>query len=193
MQPASIPRVALFTESFDEASHVARTATALEAFASKRDRPLLVVHGGEVTQLVESGSVVRLELARSRRCAMALEPGRRFDLTMWRHRPRVAQVLRWFGPDVLHVTGPSDLGWLGAWLGRRLRLPAIGTWQAPRGGFDRRWLALMTRLYPLPNIVAVPDREDALYHAYDLAIAQACRGPRALEDACATLPMKQSA
>ncbi len=192
MQPASIPRVALFTESFGEAA-AARTATALEAFASRRDRPLLVVHGGEATQLVESGSVVRLELARSRRCAVALDEGRYYDLTIWRHRARIVQALQWFGPDVVHVTGPSDLGWLGARLGRRRRIPVIGSWQPSRTAFERRWLALITRLYAVPNVVPIPDREDALYHAYDLAIAQARRGTRPVEDACATIPMKQSA
>ena len=65
MPPTAAPRVALFTDSYYEANGVARTAAALEAFAWMRDRPLLVVHGGESTQLIESGSVVRLELARA--------------------------------------------------------------------------------------------------------------------------------
>ena len=121
MHPTGVPRVALFTDSYSEANGVARTTTCLEAFALERDRPMLVVHGGRVTQLVESGSTTRLELARSRWSSFRLEHDLQFDLALWRHTRRVAKVLRWFKPDVLHFTGPSDIGQIGAWLGCRQR------------------------------------------------------------------------
>src|SRR5262245_52961325 len=110
------PRIALFTDSYHEANGVARTATALEAFAAERDLPLLLVHGGRANQLVETGSVQRLELRRSR-LSFDLEHDLRFDLALWRHAGRVAQVVREFRPDLLHFTGPSDIGQLGAFLG----------------------------------------------------------------------------
>jgi glycosyltransferase involved in cell wall biosynthesis len=122
------PRVALFTDSYYEANGVARTAGALEAYAAERDRPLLVVHGGRANQLIESGSVVRLELARWRRTSFALDHDLRFDVALWRHARHVAQVLRWFRPDVLHVTGPSDIGQMGALLAHRLSIPMVASW-----------------------------------------------------------------
>jgi phosphatidylinositol alpha 1,6-mannosyltransferase len=125
---AVVPRVAFFTDSYYEANGVARTANALEAFALERDRPMLIVHGGPANQLIESRSVVRLELARWRPTSFALDHDLRFDLALWRHARRVARVLRWFQPDVLHFTGPSDVGQIGAWLGRRLHLPMTGSW-----------------------------------------------------------------
>jgi glycosyltransferase involved in cell wall biosynthesis len=183
MPPTAAPRVALFTDSYYEANGVARTAAALEAFAWMRDRPLLVVHGGESTQLIESGSVVRLELARARRTSVRLEHDLRLDLAFWRHTRRLAQVLRWFRPDVLHFTGPSDVGQLGMFLGRRQRIPMVGSWHtnlheyASRrlltsfGSFsaatrarvgsavERHALALTMLFYQLPRVVLAPNEE----------------------------------
>jgi glycosyltransferase involved in cell wall biosynthesis len=183
MHPTATPRVALFTDSYFEANGVARTATALESFAWQRDRPLLIVHGGESTQLVESGSVVRLELGRSRRSSVNLEHDLRVDLALWRHERRLAKVLRWFRPDVLHFTGPSDVGQLGAYLGLRQRIPMVGSWHtnlheyasrrlltkmsgfgertcAHVGSFvERHGLTIMMLFYSLPRVVLVPNEE----------------------------------
>jgi len=128
MNTTTAPRVALFTDSYYEANGVARTANALEAFAAERDRPLLVVHGGRADQLVESGSIARLELNRWRLTSVALEHDLRFDAALWRQTWRVARVLRWFQPDVLHFTGPSDIGQIGMLLGGCLGIPMVGSW-----------------------------------------------------------------
>src|SRR5262245_42324412 len=147
MSTPGIPRVALFNDSYYEANGVARTANALEAFAAERERPLLVVHGGAADQIVESGSVVRLELARWPASSFALDHDLRFDLALWRHARRVADVLRWFRPDVLHFTGPSDVGQIGALLGHRLSLPMVGSWHTNLHEYaSRRLLNRLTRL-----------------------------------------------
>jgi phosphatidylinositol alpha 1,6-mannosyltransferase len=122
------PRVALFTDSYYEANGVARTASNLEAFAARNERPLLLVHGGRTTQVVESGSVVRLELARARFTSFNLEHDLQYDVTLWRHLAKVSSVLRWFRPDVVHYTGPSDVGQLGLLLGRRTGAALVGSW-----------------------------------------------------------------
>ena len=182
-QLASAPRVALFTDSYYEANGVARTATALEAFAWARDRALLVIHGGDATQMIESGSVIRLELARSRRSSFSLEHDLRFDLALWRHARRVAKVLQWFRPDVLHFTGPSDVGLLAVCLGRRGRIPMVGSWHtniheyASRrllpsleslgdrtrtrigSAVERHVLALTMLFYSLPRVILAPNAE----------------------------------
>jgi glycosyltransferase involved in cell wall biosynthesis len=183
MQPLNAPRVALFTDSYYEANGVARTATALEAFAWSRDRPLLVIHGGKATQMIESGSVIRLELERARRSSFKLEHDLQFDVAFWRHARQVAKVLRWFRPDVLHFTGPSDVGLLGASLGHCGRIPMVGSWHtnlheyASRrlmpmlGSFsdkarthvgstvERHMLALLLLFYSLPRVILAPNEE----------------------------------
>src|SRR5262245_14777688 len=122
------PRIALFTDSYHEANGVARTSKTLEAYAGARDFPLLVVHGGRTNQLTETGSVVRLELKRSTLMSFSLEHDRWYDVAFCRHRRHAAAVVRDFQPDVLHFTGPSDVGQLGAWLGHRLGIPMVGSW-----------------------------------------------------------------
>jgi glycosyltransferase involved in cell wall biosynthesis len=183
MHPPGVPRVALFTDSYFEANGVARTTTSLEAFALERDRPMLVVHGGRVTRLVESGSTTRLELARSRWSSFRLEHDLQFDLALWRHTRRVANVLRWFKPDVLHFTGPSDIGQIGAWLGCRQRIPMVGSWHTnvheyasrrlqPYLGpcpervwsplaatLERQVLAATLLFYTLPRVLLAPNAE----------------------------------
>jgi len=175
--------VAFFTDSYLEANGVARTATALEAFAARRDRPLLVVHGGSTTQLIESGAVVRLELARSPRCSFPLEHDLRYDVALWRHTRRVARVLRWFRPDVLHFTGPSDVGQIGMALGRRQAVPMVGSWHTNlheyasrrllnhlprlsdgarlrlRYAVERHTLSMTTMFYRLPRVLLAPNEE----------------------------------
>ena len=108
------PRIALFSDSYHEANGVARTAQAIEACAKSRNIPLLSVHAGPETLFVHDGSIMRLDLKRSSALSVGLEGDLRFDLAMWRYTPRVASALRWFAPDVLHFTGPSDIGQLGA-------------------------------------------------------------------------------
>ena len=109
-----MPRIALFSDSYHEANGVARTARAIEACAKRRNIPLLSVHAGPETRLVHDGSIVRLDLSRSSLFSFGLEHDLRFDLAMWRHIGRVAETVKWFAPDVLHFTGPSDVGLLGA-------------------------------------------------------------------------------
>lgn len=142
------PRVALFTDSYYEANGVGRTANALEAHAARHDRPMLVVHGGRATQMIESGSVVRLELRRAGRTSFALEHDLSFDLALWRHTSHVERILRWFRPDVVHLTGPSDVGLLGAYLAWRGCLPVVGSWHTNLHEYaSRRLLPRLPRLF----------------------------------------------
>jgi phosphatidylinositol alpha 1,6-mannosyltransferase len=176
-------RVALFTDSYYEANGVARTSSALETYAAERGLPLLLVHGGPADQLIESGSVLRLELSRSTLLSFGLEHDLRFDLALWRHLRRVSDVLRMFQPDVLHFTGPSDVGQLGAYLGHRLGIPMVASWHtnlheyasrrlltrlswardttrmAVRLWVERQALSLTVLFYRVPRIVLAPNEE----------------------------------
>jgi phosphatidylinositol alpha 1,6-mannosyltransferase len=176
-------RVALFTDSYYEANGVARTSAALEAYAAERGLPLLVVHGGPANQLIESGSVLRLELSRSTLLSFGLEHDLRFDLALWRHLGRVSNVLQMFQADVIHFTGPSDVGQLGAYLGHRLGIPMVGSWHTNlheyasrrlltrlawardttrtsiRQWVERQALSLTVSFYRLPRIVLAPNED----------------------------------
>lgn len=177
------PRVALFTDSYYEANGVARTASALEAHAARHERSMLVVHGGQANQMIESGSIVRLELKRWRATSCPLEHDLFFDTTLWRHARRVSRVLRWFRPDVIHLTGPSDIGLLGAALAYRNGLPVVGSWHTNLHEYaSRRLLPYLTRMndgarakvgeaverhalsttllfYRLPRVILAPNHE----------------------------------
>jgi len=147
MTPIRSPRVALFTDSYYEANGVARTAAALEAHAAHHDRPLLVVHGGPRDRISESGSTIRLELRRCKRTSLPLEHDLDFDLAFWRHARQVRRVLREFRPDVLHVTGPSDVGLLGAHMATRLHIPIVGSWHTNLHEYaSRRFVSHLSRL-----------------------------------------------
>jgi len=168
----SMPRIALFSDSYHEANGVARTTLAIEACAKRRNVPLLSVHAGPETRLVHDGSVVRLDLKRSRVLSIGLEHDLRFDLALWRHASRVGAALRWFAPDVLHFTGPSDVGQLGAYLGHRLSIPLVGSWHTNLHEYAAHRLPLrnvqwveaqalraLMLFYRIPRVVVAPNRE----------------------------------
>ena len=135
-------RVALFSDSHYEANGVARTTGALEAYAARRNLPLMSVHAGPVTRLTEAGATMRLELERWGVTSFGLEHDLRFDLAIWRHWRRVEGALRRFEPDVLHFTGPSDIGQMGAALGHRLSIPMVGSWHTNLHEYASRRLRL---------------------------------------------------
>lgn len=136
-------RVAFFTDSFHQASGVARTSQELEAFARRRDLPFLSVHSGPETKAVNDGSVRRLELARSP-VSVRLERNLHYDFFFWRHMRRVRRELTAFGPDLIHLTGPGDVGQLGAWLAHRFGLPLVIGWHTNLERYARlrleRWI-----------------------------------------------------
>jgi glycosyltransferase involved in cell wall biosynthesis len=180
-ESAAPPRVALFADSYYEANGVARTVGALESCAATRGVALLSVHAGPATRRVERGSVITLELRRARLTSFRLEHDLSFDLGLWRHIGLVARELRRFKPDVLHFTGPSDIGQLGAFLGLFLNIPMLASWHtnlheyasrrlqlhwatdhmrsAVRRLAEREVLRLSLQFYRLPCVVMAPNDE----------------------------------
>jgi glycosyltransferase involved in cell wall biosynthesis len=150
-------RVALFTDSHHEANGVARTTRALESYTVRRGLPFMAVHAGPATTLVRDGLLTRLELQRSRVASFGLEHDLRFDLSLWRHWRRVRDALLEFRPDVLHFTGPSDVGQLGAALGHRMSIPMLGSWHTNLHQYASRRL----RLRMLPRRLAQRAKERA--------------------------------
>ncbi len=128
MMSANIPRVAYFPDSFHEVNGVAHTSRHFEAFARRRNLPFLCVRAGERSPaLIEEGNVWTLELPRGF-LSFALEKDLRFDPAFVRHVPLMDEVLERFKPDLVHITGPSEVGLLGAWLGHTMGLPLAASW-----------------------------------------------------------------
>ncbi|MGD0737249.1 MAG: glycosyltransferase [Terracidiphilus sp.] len=124
----TMPRVAYFPDSFHEVNGVAHTSRHFEAFARRRNLPFLCVRAGDRTQaILEEGNVWTLELPRGF-LSFALEKDLRFDPAFLRHIPLIGEVLERFKPDLIHITGPSEVGMLGAWLAHHLGVPLAASW-----------------------------------------------------------------
>jgi phosphatidylinositol alpha 1,6-mannosyltransferase len=122
------PRVAYFPDSFHEVNGVAHTSRHFEAFARRRNLPFLCVRAGDRAQsLVEDGNLWTLELPRGF-LSFALEKDLRLDPAFLRYIPLIGGVLERFRPDLVHITGPSEVGILGAWLARHFNLPLAASW-----------------------------------------------------------------
>jgi phosphatidylinositol alpha 1,6-mannosyltransferase len=141
------PRVAFFTDSFHEVNGVAHTSRHFDAFARRRSLPFLNVHAGPKTVLSSDGPVWTLELNRSP-AGISLEHDMSFDLMFWRHRRKVAAALKEFGVELIHITGPSDVGILGMTLAHELGLPLVASWHTNIHEFGARRLSKMLSFLP---------------------------------------------
>ena len=88
-----------------------------------------------------------LELERGR-LAVPMEHDLQFDLLFWRHTRVVRRALERFRPDLIHITGPSELGLLGAYFARKLRIPLVAAWQTNLHDYVPMRLARFTRIFP---------------------------------------------
>lgn len=120
-------RVAFFPDAYDEIDGVAHTSRQFESFALRRGLPFLTVHGGTANHVHKTGSVLRMTRRRGR-IGFPLDKKHDFDLAFWRHWRAVESVVRKFDPDIVHITGPSDVGQLGLAIAHRLRIPLAASW-----------------------------------------------------------------
>jgi len=142
------PRIAYFPDSFHEVNGVAHTSRHFEAFARRRNLPFLCVRAGERAQaLVEDGNVWTLELPRGI-FSFALEKDLRFDPVFARHMPLIEETLERFRPDLVHITGPSEVGLLGAGLAWKLDLPLAASWHTNIHEYAARRSDWFLRLLP---------------------------------------------
>ena len=141
------PRVAFFTDSFHEVNGVAHTSRQFDAFARRRAVPFLNIHAGPRTELREDGPVWTLELKRGL-VGFRLEKDMSFDLLFMRHRQRVTELVKRFGAELVHITGPSDVGLLGALVAHDLKLPMLASWHTNIHEFGARRLSKMLAFLP---------------------------------------------
>jgi glycosyltransferase involved in cell wall biosynthesis len=144
----TFPRVAFFPDSFHEVNGVAHTARQFEAFARRRNLPFLCVRAGDRAQAVtEEGNVWTLELPRGI-LSVPLEKDLRFDPVFLRHVPLIGEVLERFQPEVIHITGPSEVGILGAGLAQLLNVPLAAGWHTNLHEYLVRRSDFLLRLLP---------------------------------------------
>jgi phosphatidylinositol alpha 1,6-mannosyltransferase len=142
------PRVAYFPDSFHEVNGVAHTSRHFEAFARRRNLPFLCVRAGDRTEaILEDGNVWTLELPRGF-LSFALEKDLRFDPAFLRHIPLIGEVLERFKPDLIHITGPSEVGMLGAGLAYHKSLPLAASWHTNVHEYAARRSEWFLRLLP---------------------------------------------
>ena len=163
--PGSPPRVAYFPDSFHEVNGVAHTSRHFEAFARRRKLPFLCVRAGPSNgsrshTFVEDGPIWTLELPRGF-LSFALEKDLRFDPVFLRHIPLIGEALRKFRPDLIHITGPSEVGILGAALAHHLHLPLAASWHTNVHEYAARranwFLHLLPRQHSLATGHAIED------------------------------------
>lgn len=133
------PRVAFFTDSYHEVNGVALTSREFAGFAARHRHPFFSVHTGPRTEYRKENEQEVFEIANSS-IILRLERGLSFDLLFYRHRNRIRQKLLEFAPDLIHVTGPSHTGMLGAILAYDLKVPLVASWHTNVHEFAARRL-----------------------------------------------------
>jgi phosphatidylinositol alpha 1,6-mannosyltransferase len=143
-----LPRVALFAETFHETNGAANVLRRLTAYAKERDYPFLCVRAGDETRVLTEGNLKILELARSS-LSIKLDTELKYDPFLWRYKNLVRRTLESFQPDVLHLTGFSDVSQLGFYFAHFQRIPAVASWHT--NGHEYAARRALSKLNWLPN------------------------------------------
>jgi phosphatidylinositol alpha 1,6-mannosyltransferase len=140
-------KMALFPCTYREIDGVANTSRQFAAFAKERGFAFLLVHAGPRDEVITEGSITRVQLRRSR-IKFPLDGHHEFDLLFLRHYPRLLRLLRDFNPDVIHITGPSDVGILGTLLAHNLGVTLAASWQTNLHQFARCRVSRLLSSWP---------------------------------------------
>ena len=176
------PRVAFFSDSYHGVDGVATTCRNIALAARRQNLPFLSVRAGEKTRWSKDGSLEILELDQGP-WSFNYDKHLKFDLMFLRHYGQALDAVREFRPDVIHITGPGDVGIMGARVAFALELPLVASWHTnlheyaarrlwkmaePLPGRQRRALANLTedsvlsvclRFYEMANVLLAPNRE----------------------------------
>jgi glycosyltransferase involved in cell wall biosynthesis len=143
-----VPRVAYFPDSFHEVNGVAHTSRNFVAYAQRHELPFFCVRAGNrEPRLEETGNLRTLELPRSA-ASVGMEKDLAWDPVFWRHADLIEDELRRFKPDLLHMTGPSELGMLAAYFAWKLRLPLAASWHTNVHEYAARRLGRLLSILP---------------------------------------------
>jgi phosphatidylinositol alpha 1,6-mannosyltransferase len=146
-----VPRVAYLPDTFYEVNGVAHTSRQFEAFALRKGLPFFCLHPGKrgsEIQERQQGELSVLEIPRGSLISFPLEKDLSFDPAFFRHKSFLEQRLRAFRPDIIHVTGPSEPGILGAWLAKNLNVPLVAAWHTNLHEYAAQRAGWFLRLLP---------------------------------------------
>jgi glycosyltransferase involved in cell wall biosynthesis len=139
------PRIAYFPDSFHEVNGVAHTSRNFTAYARRHNVPMLCVRAGQTTRVLSpEGSVEALELGRSP-LAVQVEKDLSFDPLFFRYSDLISETVRAFHPDVIHITGPSELGLFGAYFAHQLNVPLVASWHTNLHEYAARRMRWLSR------------------------------------------------
>ena len=141
------PRVAFFPCVYHEVDGVAKTSREFEAFASRHEIPFFMAHAGPRDSVTTAGSVTRVQMRRSP-VKFPLDRAHDYDLLFLRHFSKLGPLLRDFRPDVVQITGPSDVGTLGAYVAYKMGIPLAASWQTNLHQYARRRMAAAVSFLP---------------------------------------------
>ena len=180
-------RIAYLPDSFHEVNGVAHTSRNFVAYAQRRGIEMLCIRAsaGLSTPRIthaQHGTLRTFDLRRSP-AALGLEKDLSFDPLFFRYTGEIERALQTFRPDVVHITGPSELGLFGAHFAHKLGVPLVASWHTnlheyaarrltfidhalPRDAaqrfhraVERGSLAAIVRLYSLARVLYAPNQE----------------------------------
>jgi glycosyltransferase involved in cell wall biosynthesis len=145
-------RIAYFPDSFHEVNGVAHTSRNFAAFAERHSLPFLCVRAsadGRAASCVavRSGELRTLDLKRSP-LAVRMEKDLQFDPLFWRHAGEMSRQLRAFRPDIIHITGPSEMGIFGAYFAWKHGVRLAASWHTNLHEYAARRLTWLTHRLP---------------------------------------------
>ncbi len=121
------PRVAFLPDTFHETNGVAHTSRQLELFARRRNIPFLSAHCGPTNEITSNGSVLSVQVQRGS-ASIELDAHLEYDPFLLRYAHGIAAAIKSFGAELIHVTGPGDMGLLGLYVAWKLKLPLVISW-----------------------------------------------------------------
>lgn len=145
------PRIAYLPDSFHEINGVAHTSRNFVAYAERHALPFLCIRAGERPEAFEQAQELHtLELPRSR-ASVGLEKDLHFDPLYFRHASVIRSALLRFRPDIIHITGPSELGIFGAYYAWEMGIPLAASWHTNVHEYAARRLDWLTRRLSAPT------------------------------------------
>jgi phosphatidylinositol alpha 1,6-mannosyltransferase len=152
-----VPRVAYFPDSFHEVNGVAHTSRNFLGYAQRHGLAFLCVRAGtREISFDQVGELRTLELRRSRG-SVRMEKDLEFDTLFWRHGEAIRRELERFRPDVIHITGPSELGMFGAYFAWEMGVPLAASWHTNLHEYAARRMGWLTGRMPARRGVAIED------------------------------------
>jgi phosphatidylinositol alpha 1,6-mannosyltransferase len=155
---SATPRVAYLPDTFYEINGVAHTSRHFQAFAERQGLPFFCLHPGKKGSAIREqqvGEVTTLEIPRGSAISFRIEKDLTFDAAFLRHKKFLGERLLAFRPDIIHVTGPSEPGILGAWLAKHMKVPLVASWHTNLHEYAAQRSAWLLRMLPSSKAPAV--------------------------------------